>query len=186
MTSLRVAWRYWRTFTSRRVRGVWFRYKHLARGTYIEPELSVVGPSNIHVGAGVVIQRRASLYTQPGSRLDIGDGCRIGTDVIISVGASVRLGREVLFAPRCFVSDHNHEFSDRSTPVMRQGMAPPAAVDIGDGTWLGVNVCILRGVTLGRNCVVAANSVVTRSFPDGSVVGGSPARLLQPPTSALP
>jgi acetyltransferase-like isoleucine patch superfamily enzyme len=62
---------------------------------------------------------------------------------------------------------------------MHQGLTAPAPVRIGEGSWLGINVCILPGVTLGRNCVVAANSVVTRSVPDGGVVAGAPARLLR-------
>ncbi|HEU5304073.1 MAG TPA: acyltransferase, partial [Gemmatimonadales bacterium] len=89
----------------------------------------------------------------------------------------------VLTAARCYISDHNHAFSDLEKPIIEQGMTPPQPVTIGDGSWLGINVCILAGVSLGRNCVVAANSVVTSSFPDYSVVGGAPARLLR---SALP
>ena len=70
-----------------------------------------------------------------------------------------------------------------AVPVIHQGMTTPAPVIIGDGCWLGINVCVLAGVTLGRNGVVAANSVVTSSFPDGSVIGGAPARLLRSLTS---
>lgn len=149
------------------------------RGVYVGPGLHVAGASSITLGPGVVIQRGAALYARPGSRLLISDGCRIGSDVVISVAESVHLGREVLLAPRCYISDHNHQFTDPTIPVMRQGMTTPVPVVIGDGSWLGINVSVLAGVTLGRNCVVAANSVVTTSFPDGSVIGGAPARLMR-------
>ena len=99
--------------------------------------------------------------------------------MVLSVAQQVTLGRSVLTAARCYISDHNHAFSDPRRPVLDQGMTPPQPVVIGDGSWLGINVCILAGVTLGRNCVVAANSVVTSSFPDYSVVGGATARLLR-------
>ncbi|MEO7986321.1 MAG: DapH/DapD/GlmU-related protein [Gemmatimonadales bacterium] len=151
----------------------------MGRGVYVGPGIHVVGGSNIALEPGVVIQRNSALYTRPGSRLAIGEGCRIGTDVVVSVAQSVTLGREVLLAPRCYISDHNHQFTDPTVPVMHQGMTTPAPVTIGDGSWLGINVSVLAGVTLGRNCVVAANSVVTTSFPDGSVIGGAPARLLR-------
>ncbi len=187
MPGLLTALQHSRTFAGRRLRGFLFRLVQLGRGVYIEPGLSLLGAANVALEPGVVIQRRAAIYTRPGSRLTIGAGTRIGTDVCISVAQAVTLGREVLLAPRCFLSDHDHHFADTSVPVMRQGMSTPGAVVIGDGSWLGINVCILRGVVLGRHCVVAANSVVTTSFPDGSVVGGSPARLLRTlPSTANP
>jgi acetyltransferase-like isoleucine patch superfamily enzyme len=151
----------------------------MLRGVYVGPGLHVTGRAAIDLGPRVVIQRGAALYARPGSRLLISDGCRIGSDVVISVAESVTLGPDVLLAPRCYISDHNHQFSNPGVPVIHQGMTTPAAVTIGDGCWLGINVCVLAGVTLGRNCVVAANSVVTSSFPDGSVIGGAPARLLR-------
>jgi acetyltransferase-like isoleucine patch superfamily enzyme len=171
--------RQWRVLLRRRVDGALFRYLQLWRGAFVEPELTVVGGRNIQLDPGVIIQRRAVLITRPHARLSIGAGSRIGPDAVISVAQEVTLGREVLVAARCYISDHNHEFSDFERPVMHQGMTTPQPVAIGDGSWLGINVCILAGVTLGSNCVVAAGSVVTRSFPKGSIVGGAPARLLR-------
>lgn len=153
------------------------------RGVYIGPGLHITGEPAIDLGSRVIIQRGAALYARSGSHLCVSDGCRIGSDVVISVADAVTLGRDVLLAPRCYISDHNHQFSDPAVPVIHQGMTTPAPVIIGDGCWLGINVCVLAGVTLGRNCVVAANSVVTSSFPDGSVIGGAPARLLRSLTS---
>jgi acetyltransferase-like isoleucine patch superfamily enzyme len=51
-------------------------------------------------------------------------------------------------------------------------------VCIGDGTWLGENVCVI-GCSIGRHCVIGANSVVTRDIPDHCVVVGSPARIVK-------
>jgi acetyltransferase-like isoleucine patch superfamily enzyme len=173
------ALRWWRLFFRRRLAGTLFRYRQLIRGVYIEPGLMLAGGGEVRLEPGVVIQRGATLATRPGSKLTIGPESRIGPDVVISVAEQVTLGRSVLTAARCYISDHNHEFSDPGRPVLQQGMTRPRPVTIGDGSWLGINVCILPGVSLGRNCVVAANSVVTSSFPDYSVVGGAPARLLR-------
>ena len=173
------ALRWWRVFFGRRLSGTIFRYRQLTRGVYIEPGLMLAGGGEVRLDPGVVIQRGAMLATRPGARLAIGPDSRIGPDVVISVAEQVTLGRSVLTAARCYISDHNHEFSDPERPVLQQGMTPARPVTIGDGSWLGINVCILPGVTLGRNCVVAANSVVTTSFPDYSVVAGAPARLLR-------
>ena len=52
-------------------------------------------------------------------------------------------------------------------------------VKIGSGTWIGVHAVIVGAVTIGRNCVVAANAVVTKDVPDYSVVGGVPAKIIK-------
>ena len=54
------------------------------------------------------------------------------------------------------------------------------AVTINDGCWIGIGAVILPGVEIGRNAVVGANAVVTRNVPDFAVVGGVPARRINP------
>lgn len=171
--------RWWWIFTRRRLGGALFRYRRLFTGVYVEPGLMLAGGGVVRLDPGVVIQRGATLSVRAGSTLAIGTDSRLGPDVVISVARQVTLGRSVLTAARCYISDHNHEFADPDRPVLEQGMTSPEPVMIGDGSWLGINVCILAGVSLGTHCVVAANSVVTSSFPDYSVIGGAPARLLR-------
>ena len=74
--------------------------------------------------------------------------------------------------------DQNHRFDDLHVAVMHQGPASPRPVRIEDGAWLGINVCVLPGAHIGKNCVVGANSVVTGAVPDGAVVAGVPARVI--------
>ena len=50
---------------------------------------------------------------------------------------------------------------------------------IEDGVWCGANVNILNGVTIGKDSIVAAGAVVTKSFPSYSIIGGVPAKLLK-------
>ena len=89
------------------------------------------------------------------------------------------LGQNVLIAAWCYISDHGHRFSDPAPAVMSQETDNPQPVRIGDEVWLGISVCLLPGVSFGRNCIVGANSVGTRSVPDGAVVAGVPARVLR-------
>lgn len=171
--------RTWRTVSSFRLRGFIFRSAGIFRGYYISEGLNYACKGSINVGRHVVIHSRASINSREGSILTIGDRTRIGTDAVIACGSSVIIGESVLIAARCYIADYSHAFDRPDVPVMQQGASVPKPVMIGSGSWLGINVSILPGVTLGRNCVVAAGSVVTKSFPDYSVVGGVPAKLLK-------
>jgi len=63
-------------------------------------------------------------------------------------------------------------------PILKQPIKQLPPMTIGDGTWLGENVCVL-GVSIGKNCVIGANSVVTKEIPDYSVAVGAPARIIK-------
>ena len=110
--------------------------------------------------------------------LCIGQGTYIGRFAHINAWRDVQIGRNVLMADRVFISDADHNFTDLEIPIIKQGDRFKGSVCLGDGCWLGIGAVILPGVTIGRNAVVAANSVVTKSVPDHAVVGGIPARLL--------
>jgi acetyltransferase-like isoleucine patch superfamily enzyme len=73
----------------------------------------------------------------------------------------------------------SHEFKDLNTPINQQGAKPEEPIVIGNDCWIGTRVIILPGVHLGNKCIVAAGAVVTRSFPDNSIIGGVPAKLIK-------
>ena len=58
-------------------------------------------------------------------------------------------------------------------------MTDPRPVRVGLGTWLGIGVVVLPGVTIGQGCVVGANAVVTSDLPDYAIAAGVPARVLR-------
>lgn len=184
ITLLKLVWRHARSLNRQRLDGWLFRHRQLLRGVYIEHGLLVAGHQNIQLEQGVVVQRRAVLTTLGSGRLLVGPCTRIGSDAVIAVGQEVRIGARVLIAARCYISDIGHRFDLPDRAVLDQGISQPRPVAIGDGSWLGINVCVMPGVSLGRNCVVGANSVVTKSFPDYSVIAGTPARLLEERGSA--
>jgi acetyltransferase-like isoleucine patch superfamily enzyme len=78
--------------------------------------------------------------------------------------------------------DHNHAYEDISAPILDQGITEGGRIRIGQGTWIGHGASIIspRGeLTIGRNCVIAANAVVMRSIPDYSLVAGYPATIIK-------
>jgi acetyltransferase-like isoleucine patch superfamily enzyme len=77
------------------------------------------------------------------------------------------------------VTDANHRFDDPVTPVTWQGFTSKGPTRIGDNVWLGANVVVTSGVTIGERCVIGANSVVTQDVPAFSIAAGAPAKVLR-------
>jgi acetyltransferase-like isoleucine patch superfamily enzyme len=150
----------------------------------IDAPVRLESPHLVQVGARVRICEHAWLNAcddrgdgQP--TLRVGDGTYIGRFAHINAWRNVSIGRDVLIADRVYISDCEHGFTDISQPVIAQGDVFRGDVVLKDGCWLGIGVVILPGVTIGRNAVVAANSVVNRDVDDFTVVGGAPARFIK-------
>lgn len=95
---------------------------------------------------------------------------------------SIHLEANVLLAQDVLIVDQNHAYEDVSTPVRYQGLTEGGKIRIGEGTFIahGAAIIATRGeLVLGRNCVVAAHSVVTTSAPPYSVLYGNPARVIR-------
>lgn len=159
------------------------RFAAFGRKTLVVAPIAIEGASRIHLGESVYVAAQTCLAAQPHGggedcRLEIGDGCRIGRFNHIYATRRVVLGPSVLTANGVYISDNAHAFRDIARPVVDQPIEQLQDVEIGEGSWLGHNACII-GVTIGRGCVVGANAVVTRNLPDYSVAVGAPARIIR-------
>lgn len=119
-----------------------------------------------------------AIYVEPRNPdLYIGDGTSLGDRYFIICTKSVHIGRHVMTASNLFISDCHHVFEGTEAPPI---LVPPTSgkpVRIEDHVWIGINCCILEGVTIGKHAVVAANSVVREDVPPYSLVAGCPARV---------
>lgn len=109
-------------------------------------------------------------------KVQIGNNVRIGIGSVligpISIGNNTSLGQNVV------VTGLNHNYQDISVPIFDQGVnIDPICID--EETWVGANVVILPGISIGKHCVVAAGSIVTEDVPSNSVVAGNPAQIIK-------
>jgi acetyltransferase-like isoleucine patch superfamily enzyme len=114
--------------------------------------------------------------------ITIGDRCVIVRRVQISARNCVHVERDVVLAASVLVMDHNHGYEDVSLPIRDQGDTSGGRIRIEQGCWVGHGAAIVCNggeLVLGRNCVVAANALVTKSFPPYSVIVGNPARVVR-------
>jgi acetyltransferase-like isoleucine patch superfamily enzyme len=106
----------------------------------------------------------------------IGERSRIGISSVL-IGP-VTIGNHVILAQNIVMSGLNHGYEDINTPINLQKCTTKEIV-IDDETWIGANAVITAGVHIGKHCVIAAGSVVTKDIPAYSVVVGNPARVIK-------
>ncbi|MDE5613710.1 MAG: sugar O-acetyltransferase [Treponemataceae bacterium] len=108
-----------------------------------------------------------------GNRVTFGKNVFINHSVILSASGSIVFEDGVSVAPGCRIATINHDFNERHTKYTY------GKVTIKKNAWIGMNVTICPGVTIGAYAVVAAGAVVTKDIPDYAVVGGVPAKVIK-------
>jgi len=122
--------------------------------------------------------RFINVYRGSFANLHIGKDCFIGEDCLLDLAGVIRIGDQCTLAQRVNVMTHmNVGYADH--PLQAYYPSRVAAVEIADGSFVGVASTVLCGIRIGRQCLVAAGSVVTDSIADGTLAAGVPARVVR-------
>lgn len=135
----------------------------------------------IGLGNDVILSNQVMLSCKNGT-IVIGDSTGVNAQTIIQSTSNcpVTIGRDCIIGQQCFIVGGGSYNIDRlDVPIRSQGIREDGGVVFSDDVWLGGNVTVLGGVTLGRGSVSAAGAVVTRSIPEYAVCMGVPARVVK-------
>lgn len=115
-------------------------------------------------------------YCDYGYNIEIGNHFFANMNLVILDGAKVTFGENVFIAPNVALYTAGHPFSVKQRNA---GLEYAYPIHIGDNVWIGGNVVILPGVTIGDNCVIGAGSIVTGDIPANTVAYGNPCRVVR-------
>lgn len=137
--------------------------------------------ADIHLGEGVALDRGVTLLcTGPpttSSKISIGRGTYINRFTILDASQKIEIGAQCMVGPFCYITDHDHGVA-MDLPIAQQPLTS-ATVTIGDDTWIGAHVTILKGVTVGSGAIIGAGSVVTKNIRPNSINAGVPTRQIK-------
>lgn len=131
-----------------------------------------------------VSMRRCTTVECSGSLKEIGVGLIVGSNVglgshgFLGCAGGVVIGENTIFGNYVSLHSENHNYDDKNTPIRLQGVNHRGIV-VGKDCWVGAKVTILDGAIVGNGCIVAAGAVVTKgNYPDYSIIGGVPAKII--------
>ena len=143
----------------------WYRFT----GLMLKAIYRLMYGRSITWGRGLHMRRGFQATAEQGGTITIGDHVFFNNDCGLHARASISIGDETIFGEHVLVYDHNHRFADPVAPIKDQGYSE-APVSIGSHCWIGSNVTVLKGVTIGDRVVIGAGCVITDDIPSDTVV----------------
>ena len=164
------------------VRTFWYGMQgmQVGKGTAL-PFLTITWPHQVKIGENCQLENDISFKYDgiwaPGPSIVIEDNVFIGAKCEFNINLGITIRKDANIASGCKFIDHDHGI----VAGIRIGAQPSvrSAIVIEEDAWLGVNVIILRGVTIGAGAVVAAGAVVNKNVPANEIWVGIPAKFIK-------
>ena len=149
-------------------------------------EYNLIKPSNrkereqlikkIFAKTGENILVESSFQCDYGYNIFVGENFYMNHNGVILDAAKVEFGDNVFIAPNCgfYTAGHPIDIEQRN-----KGLEYAKPIKVGDNVWIGGNVVVLPGVTIGNNCVIGAGSIVVKNIPDNSIAVGNPCKVIK-------
>ena len=174
------------------------KFGRLGKETNIDLPFQIDGSERIYIGDNVKIGPGSMLRAQsryPGGKMkhpegehreqffdsNISIGNRVTATGTLQVVAfeKITIEDDVMFASNIFICDGFHCYERTDVPYKYQGITGISPITVEYGSWIGQNVVIMPGVTVGKMSIIGANSVVTRDIPPRCIAVGVPAKVIK-------
>ena len=161
-----------------------YKQKHTKNNTGYE-KIVLNGVQYMDIGQNCRIGRMSKLdcigwyadqWLSP--KLTIGDNVYIGDFAAILCADSISIGDNTLIADNLLITDENHGTENNGVPYHAQPLHTKP-VSIGKNVWIGANVVVLPGITVGDNAIIGAGAIVTRDIPPNAIAVGNPAKIVK-------
>tara|TARA_Y100001970_G_scaffold76719_1_gene97423 strand:+ start:25625 stop:26149 length:525 start_codon:yes stop_codon:yes gene_type:complete len=132
------------------------------------------------IGNGVRISSPLTIHNASQSKnlfsnLTLGNECYVGRDCIIDLMGKVKIGNNVTISHRAILNTHTN--AGKSPVAKKRLKNTVGTISINDGSYLGLNVTVLESVSIGKNCIVGAKSLVNNDLPKNSIAYGIPCKV---------
>lgn len=146
----------------------WMKSVSIGRSPTFEGNMKILidSASTIQIGNQLHIRGPFYLKSISGGKLEIGDTCFFNHNCSITCMNMIKIGSNCKFGNNLIIVDHDHNFKYHNNN--EEYISDP--IEIGNNVWIGANVTILKGISIGDNCVIAAGSIVRKSVPSNSIL----------------
>lgn len=125
--------------------------------------------NKIHFGNKVTFRKRFNVFCDKNGKVNIGDNCFFNNDCSLNAQQEIKIGNNTIFGENVKIYDHNHVFKNKDKSIREQGFKTDKVI-IGNNCWIGSNVVILKGVTIGDNVVVGAGCIIRNKIENNQIV----------------
>ena len=149
---------------------IFIRLLAFTRGSWISLGATVYihSGARLEIGSGVRVAQGSVLSILPGAVLTLNDGCIINHGVTVYCASRIVVGSYSRIAHYCSILDHDYDIHSGDSWFKKPKITLP--IIIGEHVWLGAYVSIFKGVTIGRRCVIGAQTMIRKSIPERMLV----------------